>query len=163
MNTPFAGTLHLGATLVNGSSESEPPVSPAPRSHAREMLSQELAVLNLPLEDEIEYYDEAPVRRWPKRLAVFAAFAAVAGVVYLFVAPRHRAPAVVADPAPVIAPQPALQPPSPAVAATAQPVQSPPSDVQPKVTEHRPAKHASHKPGRSTKRRPAKKHASARR
>lgn len=52
------------------------------------MLSEELAILNRPLADDIEYYDEEPVRRWPRRVPFVIAFVAAAGVAYLFAAPR---------------------------------------------------------------------------
>ena len=110
MKTPFGGKPQLGAPIAIGISRaaewSEPPIrppepldrnapvrgeSPIPsdyRSPERAMLSQELAILNRPLEDEIEYYDEVPHRRWPKRIPIVLALAAAAGVAYLFAAPR---------------------------------------------------------------------------
>jgi hypothetical protein len=67
--------------LLIGAMASEPPVRRERRSPERSLLSEELAVLDRPLEDDIEYYDEVPMRRWPKRLAVACALAAVTIVV----------------------------------------------------------------------------------
>jgi hypothetical protein len=67
---------------------SEPPIRVDHRSRERALLSEELAVLNRPLEDDVEYYDEVPVRRWPKRLAVTLVLAAAALGAYPLVASR---------------------------------------------------------------------------
>jgi hypothetical protein len=64
---------------------SDPPVR---RSPERAKLSEELAILNRPLDDEIEYYDEAPVRRWPRRVTFLIVLAAGVFGGYLFLAPR---------------------------------------------------------------------------
>jgi hypothetical protein len=66
----------------------EPPVRRERRSPERAKLSEELAVLNRPLEDEIEYLDEVPVRRWPKRVAIMLALAAGVLGAYFLVLPR---------------------------------------------------------------------------
>jgi hypothetical protein len=55
-----------------------PPVRRDRRSPERALLSEELAVLNRPLEEEIEYYDELPPRRWPRRLGAALVLAVVA-------------------------------------------------------------------------------------
>ena len=75
-------------TFVPRPVTSEPPIRLERRSRERAMLSEELAILDRPLEDEVEYYDEAPVRRWPKRVAVVLALAAGVLGAYLFVLPR---------------------------------------------------------------------------
>jgi hypothetical protein len=67
---------------------SEPPIRMDHRSRERALFSEELAVLNRPLENDVEYYDEIPVRRWPKRLAVTVVFAAAALGAYPLVASR---------------------------------------------------------------------------
>jgi hypothetical protein len=48
-------------------------------------------VLNRPLEDEVEYYEEVPPARGKRLLTVAAFFAAIAGAGYLLLAQRHRA------------------------------------------------------------------------
>jgi hypothetical protein len=55
------------------------------------LLSEELAILNRPLEDEVEYFDEAPIRRWPNRVAFVTVFAAAAMSAYLFAEPHFSA------------------------------------------------------------------------
>jgi hypothetical protein len=67
------------AHLVPEPPVSEPPIRQDQRSRERALFSEELAVLNRPLEDDVEYYDDPPARRWPKRLAVVVVLA-VAGV-----------------------------------------------------------------------------------
>jgi hypothetical protein len=76
------------AGFVGGPVLSEPPIRLERRSPERAMLSEELAILNRPLEDEIEYYDEIPVRRWPRRVAIVLALAAGVLGACLFVLPR---------------------------------------------------------------------------
>ena len=84
----------LAASGVN-EEESEPPIrrphlQMETRSPERVKLSEELAILNRPLEDEVEYYDEVPPSRAKPALAVVAALAALAGAGYLL-AQRDRA------------------------------------------------------------------------
>jgi hypothetical protein len=67
---------------------SEPPVRRERRSPEREMLSAELAILDRPLEDEVEYVDAVPVRRWPRFVALVLALAAGALGAYFLVLPR---------------------------------------------------------------------------
>jgi len=76
------------ARLVGGAHPSEPPIRLVHRSPERDFLSEELAILDRPLEDEIEYYDEVPVRRWPRRVAFVLAVAAGVLGAYLLVLPR---------------------------------------------------------------------------
>jgi hypothetical protein len=55
---------------------------------ARAKLSQELQILDRPLEVEAEYYDELPASRWPGRLAFLAGLTLILTVGYLLLAPR---------------------------------------------------------------------------
>ena len=75
-------------TFVPRPVSSEPPIRLERRSRERAMLSEELAILDRPLEDEVEYYDAVPVRRWPRRLALVLAVAAGVLGAYLLVLPR---------------------------------------------------------------------------
>lgn len=79
------------ARVMSKEVSSEPPSRRDRRSPERAMLSEELAVLNLPLEGDVEYIGEKPAGRWPKRLAAVVALAAVAVVGYPLVAPRWGA------------------------------------------------------------------------
>jgi hypothetical protein len=78
---------HLMSKVVS----SEPAIRRHRRSPERAMLSEELAILNRPLEDEVEYYDETPSRRWPKRVAFVTAFAAAVIGAHLFAVPQSSA------------------------------------------------------------------------
>jgi hypothetical protein len=112
------------ARLLPQIEDSEPPIRPRPvreetRSPERAKLSEELAVLNRPLEGDIEYYDEVPRSRMKPVLAVVV-LAAIACAGYLWLAQRHRAddrPAVV--PAKMPATEPARAPVAPAAASPA--------------------------------------------
>jgi hypothetical protein len=88
------------------------------RSPERAKLSEELAVLNRPLEGEVEYYDEAP--RW-RATWVFAAvllLAAIGCAGYLLLARGHRADDGAAGSGAVV---PAKAPASEAVSARPEP------------------------------------------
>jgi hypothetical protein len=76
------------AGLVGWPVSSEPPIRLERRSPERAMLSEELAILDRPLDDDIEYYDAVPVRRWPRNLAILLALAAGALGAYFLVLPR---------------------------------------------------------------------------
>jgi hypothetical protein len=76
--------------------EAEPPIRRPhlhveTRSPERVKLSEELAILNRPLEDEVEYYDEAPPSRAKPVFAVVAVLAAIGGAGYLLLGQSHRA------------------------------------------------------------------------
>jgi hypothetical protein len=76
--------------------ESEPPIRQPrfqveTRSPERVKLSEELAVLNRPLEDEVEYYDEVPPSRAKPAFAVVMVLVALGGASYFMFAQRHRA------------------------------------------------------------------------
>jgi hypothetical protein len=80
---------------IGPAEESEPPIRQPhfqveTRSPERVKLSEELAILNRPLEDEVEYYDEVPPRHGKWLLAVVTVLAAIAGAGYLLLAQRHR-------------------------------------------------------------------------
>lgn len=83
-----------GAAMTGelGLEESEPPIRQPlfhvdTRSPERIKLSEELAILNRPLEDEIEYYDEVPPSRAKPVFAVVAVLAALGGAGYLLAQP----------------------------------------------------------------------------
>jgi hypothetical protein len=76
------------AAFVGWPVSSEPPIRLERRPSERAMLSEELAILDRPLDDEIEYYDVVPVRRWPRNLAIVLALAAGVLGAYFFVLPR---------------------------------------------------------------------------
>lgn len=76
------------ARLLPEPPTSEPSIRMEHRSRERALLSEELAVLNRPLEGDVEYYDEIPARRWPKRLAASLVLAAAAVGAYPLVASR---------------------------------------------------------------------------
>jgi len=78
-----------------GLEQSEPPIrqlhlQAETRSPERVKLSEELAILNRPLEDEVEYYDEVPRSRAKPVFAAVMVLAAIGGAGYLF-GQRHRA------------------------------------------------------------------------
>ena len=84
------------ARLLPQAADSEPPIrQPRPRletrSPERAKLSEELAVLNRPLEDEVEYYDEVRRSRAKPVFAAVMFVAALAGAGYLLLAQRDRA------------------------------------------------------------------------
>lgn len=85
---PFGEVPDLALALSKAVSSEPPSVRHDRRSPERAKLSEELAVLNLPIEEDVEYDDEEPRRRWPKRLAAVVILAAVAVVGYPFVAPH---------------------------------------------------------------------------
>jgi hypothetical protein len=88
-------TLRLSAKPVAKVEESEPPIRQPrlqveTRSPERIKLSEELAVLNRPLADEVEYYDEVPRSRAQPVFAAVMVLAVIGGAGYLF-GQRHRA------------------------------------------------------------------------
>jgi hypothetical protein len=93
---PVAPGTARRASIGAGLEESEPPIrrphlQVETRSPERVKLSEELAILNRPLEDEVEYYDEAPPSRAKPVFAVVAVLAAIGGAGYLLLAQSHRA------------------------------------------------------------------------
>jgi hypothetical protein len=75
--------------------QSEPPIrqphiQAETRSPERVKLSEELAILNRPLEGEVEYYDEVPRSRAKPVFAAVMVLAVIGGAGYLF-GQRHRA------------------------------------------------------------------------
>ncbi len=86
------------------------------RRSTLERFNEELAILDRPLEDEVEYYDDIPPSPWPKWIAIGAAMfllSGAAGIVFL----RHNAAttpvAAIAVAAPAPAPTPAPETPMP--------------------------------------------------
>ncbi|HMF41131.1 MAG TPA: hypothetical protein VKQ32_10565 [Polyangia bacterium] len=69
-----------------------PPVQmePRPRRTTLERFNDEMAVLERPLEGEVEYIDEKPPRRW-RHYAAFAATVAIVGGGGAFLISHHRA------------------------------------------------------------------------
>ncbi|HLK91592.1 MAG TPA: hypothetical protein VKZ18_16990 [Polyangia bacterium] len=80
------GDLPGMARVLLSPAESAPPIRGEHRSPERDLLSEELAVLDRPL--EIEYEDERPTRRRPRWAAVVIALAAVAIAAAPMLAPR---------------------------------------------------------------------------
>jgi len=110
--------IDSGAIIVD-----EPPPLPAPRADMEtrsrkntiERFNDEMAVLDRPLEGEVEYIDEKPPRRW-RHLVAFAATVAIVGGGGAYLLSHHRAAiaAASAEQAPS-APQPVqAQAPAPA-------------------------------------------------
>ena len=114
-------------------SDSEPPIRRPhrrleTRSPERVKLSEELAVLNRPLENEVEYYDEVPRGRAKTVLVTVLVLASLGATGYLVLAQRHRAglPAGAPTTAPVSAPAP-VAPTAASPAAKVEPEGDPPS------------------------------------
>jgi hypothetical protein len=89
---PTVRRVSIGADIE----ESEPPIrrphlQAETRSPERVKLSEELAILNRPLEDEVEYYDEVPPSRAKPVLAAMVVLVALGGAGYLLLAQRHSA------------------------------------------------------------------------
>ncbi|HEY7373712.1 MAG TPA: hypothetical protein VIF57_16235 [Polyangia bacterium] len=114
---------------------SGPPAEAArPRRSTLETFNDEMAVLERPLEGDVEYVDEKPPRRWPQRLGLFVGAVALVGIAGSLVMSRHKAavarvdqmpPAAAVASAPIAEAQlaavvpaalPAAPPPEPAVA-----------------------------------------------
>jgi hypothetical protein len=94
-------------------------MDPRPRKTTLETFNEELAVLERPLDNDVEYYDEKPPSRWSGKrsyLIGMIAIAAVSGLVFVKMRSSSAAPTQVSAAAPVAAP---------AVAATAPAVPSP--------------------------------------
>jgi len=90
------GDVLEAAQLLPPEPESEPPIRQPQlraetRSPERVKLSEELALLNRPLEDEVEYYDEVPRGRTKTLFAAAMVVAALGGAGYPFLVQRHRA------------------------------------------------------------------------
>jgi hypothetical protein len=131
------GDLPGMARVLLAPLESAPPVRGERRSRERDLLSEELAILDRPL--EVEYEDERPPRRRPRLAVVAIALAAVAIAASPMLAPRvpawrgrvmalvHRAflPRVVAD----ASVRPAPQPPPPAAVTGPRPADGVPLAV----------------------------------
>ena len=121
---------------------------PRPRRSTLETFNEEMAVLDRPLDGEVEYYDEAPVRpsAW-RRVGMFVAVAAIIGVGGSVVMSRHRAQAAAsaepASPAPamvVASAPPAVAAPAPLPAVplpAAEAAQPPPAEDS--ATDEEPA------------------------
>ena len=110
-----------------------PPPLPAGRKSTIEVFNDELAVLERPLEGEVEYFDEAqPPSRWRQAVAFFAVVVVVGAGGALLIS-RNRASAdareLAAAQAPPAAAVVAAAPPSPAVAAE----QTPPAPAAPEA------------------------------
>src|SRR5262245_43837278 len=91
-------------------------MNPRPRKTTLETFNDELAVLDRPLESDVEYYDEKPPSRWRGTASIVVgviALGAVSGLVFVKMRSSHAA--VAATPAAAVA-APAGKP-SPAIAA----------------------------------------------
>jgi hypothetical protein len=150
------------------------PRRPVRRSE-RDLLSEELKVLDRPIDYEIEYYDEKPPRRWPKRVALTMGLLAAAAGAYFFVprVPQLQSLAIArlirpAPPPPAVAaalPEPSPAPVAPPVAAAPPPpvAPAPPSESPPAADEPPPVAEAEEKPTHSPKRHHSSRHHSSRR
>jgi hypothetical protein len=76
------------AGVLPGRETLEPPPVRGQRSPERAALSEELAVLDRPLADDIDFYDERPPRRWSMGLGLVVVLAAAAVGGYPFVKPH---------------------------------------------------------------------------
>ncbi|HEY7373345.1 MAG TPA: hypothetical protein VIF57_14375 [Polyangia bacterium] len=121
------------ARLLPQIEDSEPPIRQRraraeTRSPERVKLSEELAVLNRPLPEEIEYYDEVPRGNGKRALAALMLLAALGGAGYLL-AQRHGGDDSAAASAAVVPAQaPAAEP---AQAPAAVPAQAPAAEPVP--------------------------------
>jgi hypothetical protein len=103
-------------------------MNPRPRKSTLETFNEELAVLDRPLENDVEYYDEKPPSRWrgtASLLVGIVAIGAASGLVFLKVRPSSTAvaaPPAAAPAAPAATPSPAIAvAPAPAPVAAAAP------------------------------------------
>jgi hypothetical protein len=124
------------ARLLAQIEDSEPPIRQRhvrleTRSPERVKLSEELAVLNRPLADEIEYYDEVPRWRGSRVLVVLLVLAALGCAGYLLFGPRHGGDDNAAAGAPVVPPAVPAIAPVPARAPAAPLPQPPPIEARP--------------------------------
>jgi len=81
-------------------------MDPRPRKTTIETFNDELAVLDRPLENDVEYYDEKPPSRWPKITSVLfgvVVIGAASGLVFVKMRSSNAAPAQAAAPAPAVA------------------------------------------------------------
>jgi hypothetical protein len=110
-----------------------PPDEPRPRRTTLDLFNDEMAVMERPIEGDVEYVDEKPPSRW-RPLAAFIGVVAVVGVGGAFlISHRHSAVAArAADSAaaPVVAAAAPAAPvaPAPAAAAAAAPAAAPADD-----------------------------------
>jgi hypothetical protein len=108
------------AALLTETSESAPPVRAGRRSSERAQLSEELAILNRPLLDDVEYYDQVPRSGLRRAIGVLAVLALIGGGGYFALRHGHQLEQLVrgfwpvrgSSPAPVAAIAPAPTPPS---------------------------------------------------
>jgi hypothetical protein len=107
------------------------------RKNTFERFNEEMSVLDRPLENDVEYYDEEPPSRAPRVAAIAVALFLVGGGAFLMLhrhyAASAPAPVLAAAPVPVPAPAPVAMPAAPAavepeveVAADAVPGDAPP-------------------------------------
>jgi hypothetical protein len=139
---PLVDVPELSVLLMEGS-ESEPPVRLDRRLHERAQLSEELAILNRPLVDDVEYYEALPRSGFRRAVGVLTVLALIAGGGYFALRFSPRLDEVVraslstirasaAEPAPLRAPLPASPPaaaPSTSAAATPKGEPEPPAPV----------------------------------
>ena len=89
-----------------------------PRRSTLETFNEELAVLERPLEGDVEYIDEKPPRRWPRQLGMFVGAVALVGLGGVLVMSRHKMSVAPVEPLPAVA---LAAAPAPAPIAEAQP------------------------------------------
>lgn len=136
--------------------ESEPPVRNEGRSAERALLSEELAVLNRPLEGDVEYYDDVPRSRWRAFAVALAVLASVSGASFFVRARRLRHSELTTPTVAAPAPSPPSTPASPAEpepAATTEaiaerPAATSPDEAQDPTLEDPPLPAKATRPGR---------------
>jgi hypothetical protein len=109
-----------------------PVEAPRPRRSTLETFNEEMAVLERPLEGDVEYIDEKLPPRWPQRIGLFVGVVALVGIGGSLVMSRHRAAVAPVEPAPPAAavvvaalPSAPIAEAQPAAAVPAQPAAAP--------------------------------------
>jgi hypothetical protein len=153
--------IDSGAIIVD--TPPPPPPEPRGRRSTLETFNDEMAVLERPLEDEVEYIDEKPPRRWG-HVAAFVATVTLVGGGGAYLLSQHRAaaaaargepvqPAMATARAPASPPVAALEPGrAPAAAAPAAPAAAPTPAEEDDTAENAPSDEAAadhHAPSRT--------------
>lgn len=156
---PFVGHLSNGTFGGPTTTRRDDPAggsdaqSPRPRRSTLERFNEELAILDRPLESEIEYYDDDPPSRGPRILGVTAVLVLLVGVGFVLGGPSAGEAGAAAEPAVAVAvtrpvvTTPSVEPlpsaPPPAAPAPAELAVGPP-EASPEPSETTEVRGASH-------------------